>query len=161
MTERARSRALADMLSGIVNSPSFNPDQPEDVERLNMLKSELSSTYTQLMGNTTAVAERGTFAELQANALRLEREINRLHLKSATSSGSDLDLIGSNTLFEEIQSKISEDTLVLAYYACGDDLFLFAVTHDTQQLVSQFLQVATNLHFQRVKPSAHSPGFAN
>src|ERR671921_345218 len=118
IAERAKSRALVDLLTGVVKeSPTRADDAVEG--RIRDLQSDLNVTYTQMFEGTDD--GHGTpLPDLRGRAIELEREISQLRLRAAATS----DLFTPPVAPDSLEHPPSDVTLV-AYHLVGDEIVTF------------------------------------
>jgi len=117
VAERAKSRALVDLLTGVAREspdPTHHPLQ----ERIRSLQADLNATYNQLLG--AGELPPGTpLPDLHGRAVELEREISELRLR-LTPTASD-----PFTSTAEIWEDFPADVTLLAYHIVGDEIVSF------------------------------------
>jgi tetratricopeptide (TPR) repeat protein len=121
VAEKAKSRALVDLLTGVVDRvPAASMDRKLE-ERLLDLQADLNATYNRLLGFTDVEDEHeALIVDLQKRAVELEREISRLRLH-APSSDPFTDPIS----FADVQEELPSDVLLLTYHIVGDEIMAF------------------------------------
>lgn len=119
VAERAKSRALVDLLTGVVDRmPAAAPDG--DQERMRDLQADLNAVYGQLLGGT-GEEQPSRLPELQRRAVELEREISRIRLEA--SSSQDLFSIALPT--ETVEERLPADITMLSYHMIGGAFVAF------------------------------------
>jgi CHAT domain-containing protein len=141
MAERAKSRALADVLSGHIQPMQLTHAAAEiDVQtRLRALQSELDAAYTALLRNE-GESEKDQ-ESTQERALALERELSRLQLQLPVSKATD-NHSGWHEL--DILAHLPEDAVVISYMMCDDDIVAFVVVQRhvmDARIVTQITQI--------------------
>ena len=127
VAERAKSRALADLLSGVAGEPATIADDALE-GRILALQSELNVAYTQMLGGTE---EPGSpLPDLRGRATELEAEISRLQLRAAAAPDPFSPPAPSDSL-EDLPS----DLTLLAYHGVGDEIAAFISTRDGVEAV--------------------------
>lgn len=121
VAERAKSRALVDLLSGMTERESSA--DPELDRRLRGLQADLNAAYSGLLGSHDGEREI-PISELQARAVELEGEIGRLRLQ-ATADGSPSELFAVPMPPGAIRNDLPADVALLAYHAAGDEILAF------------------------------------
>jgi tetratricopeptide (TPR) repeat protein len=118
IAERAKSRALVDLLTGAVKeSPTRADDAVEG--RIRDLQSDLNVTYTQMFEGTDD--GHGTpLPDLRGRAIELEREISQLRLRAAATS----DFFTPPVAPDNLEHPPPDVTLV-AYHLVGDEIVTF------------------------------------
>lgn len=153
--ERARSRALVDMLGGVVNVRSRPRDafEAELVQRLEELRNELQWFYSQL--------NRGD------GSPRSARDIEALHVEIRTREGAVLDIRRrleqrggtepgrvAPLQTQELQASLGRDTALVEYFSIDGSLLAFVVTEGNVDVVrdlaaeSEIEAAVKNLRFQ-------------
>jgi CHAT domain-containing protein len=119
IAERAKSRALVDLLTGVVKeSPTRADDAVEG--RIRDLQSDLNVTYTQMFEGTDDDGHGTPLPNLRGRAIELEREISQLRLRAAATS----DLFTPPVASDSLEHPPSDATL-LAYHLVGDEIVTF------------------------------------
>ena len=119
IAERAKSRALVDLLTGVVKeSPTRADDAVEG--RIRDLQSDLNVTYTQMFEGTDDDGHGTPLPDLRGRAIELEREISQLRLRAAATS----DLFTPPVAPDSLEHPPSDVTLV-AYHLVGDEIVTF------------------------------------
>lgn len=120
VAERAKSRALVDLLTGVVGRmPSATPDGDQD--RLRDLQAELNAVYSQLLDGTGDERSVSRLPELQRRAVQLERKISRMRLEASSSQ----DLFSISLPTETVQERLPADITMLSYHVIGDEIIAF------------------------------------
>jgi hypothetical protein len=119
IAERAKSRALVDLLTGVVQS-SATPSDDAVEGRIHDLQSDLNVTYSRMFGGTDDDGDGRPLPDLRGRAVQLEREISHLRLRSAATS----DLFAPPEASDSLQHLPSDVTL-LAYHLVGDEIVTF------------------------------------
>jgi CHAT domain-containing protein len=144
--ERARSRALVDMLGGAFKerldpSDSFEADL---LTQLETLREELNWYYSQINRPSDDVTSRGTgvmaamheaVRERETAVLQITRQLQQLG-KSSLIQVEPLDL-------EFLQCKLSEDTVLVEYFSLDGELLAFVVTNERVDVIRQLGSEAT------------------
>lgn len=126
ISERAKSRALVDLITGVAEVGVASTENPEVEERLRNLQADLNTTYGRMLGGV----EQGvgsSLQDLQKRANQLETSVGRLRLQAAASS--DPFAAPAATL-ENVLERHSFDGTLLAYHAIGDEILAFVVSGD-------------------------------
>ena len=119
IAERAKSRALVDLLTGVVKESATPADDAVE-RRIRDLQSDLNVTYTRMLGSTEDDGHGMPVPDLRGRAVELEREINQLRLRAAATS----DLFAPPEASDSLQNLPSDVTL-LAYHLVGDEIVTF------------------------------------
>lgn len=135
VADRAKSRALVDLLIGVTKEDSLEADDPELRERARSLQADLNSTYSELLGSASEDGESSmALPNLHARAVKLEQEISRLRLQ-VTATDSPRDLFAPSVLPDNVQDRIEADTTLLAYHVAGDEILVFVSVEGRLQVV--------------------------
>jgi CHAT domain-containing protein/tetratricopeptide (TPR) repeat protein len=135
--ERARSRALADMLAGTVEVRPKPRDAFEAglLSQLDGLREELSWFYSQInrsesegaRGPEALAALQAAVREREAQVLELNRRLNQR--AGAAPGGSD------EVGVEQLRRELGEDTALVEYFALDGGLLAFVVTRERVEAV--------------------------
>ncbi|MGF1471228.1 MAG: CHAT domain-containing protein [Rubrobacteraceae bacterium] len=132
VAERAKSRSLVDLLTGVAIRDSTSTD-PELQERLQDLQADLNAVYSRLL-HAEEGTRKMTFSPLNDRATELEQEISRLWLQAAASAtASDLPAF-SSPLETTVETAPPGVTLV-AYHTVGEEVLAFVTTQDSIRVV--------------------------
>ncbi len=121
IAERAKSRALVDLLTGVVKESTAPADDAVEGQ-IRDLQSELNVTYSQMFGGTDGDGPGTPLPDLRGRAIEFEREISQLRLRAAAAS--DPDLFTPPAASESLERPPSDVTL-LAYHLVGDEIVTF------------------------------------
>jgi tetratricopeptide (TPR) repeat protein len=122
VAERAKSRALADLLTGVAREPAMIADDARE-GRIRDLQSELNVAYTQMLGGTE---EPGIpLPDLRGRAAELEAEIGRLQLHATVVHDPFSPPAPSDSLED-----LPQDVTLLAYHGVGDEIVAFISTRN-------------------------------
>ncbi|MCA1710004.1 MAG: CHAT domain-containing protein, partial [Actinobacteria bacterium] len=119
IAERAKSRALVDLLTGVVKESATPADDAVE-GRMRDLQSDLNVTYTRMFGSTEDDGHATPLPDLRGRAIELEREISQLRLRAAATS----DLFAPPVASDSLEHPPSDVTL-LAYHLVGDEIVTF------------------------------------
>jgi CHAT domain-containing protein len=126
VAEKAKSRALADLLTGVVERAPAASADPDLEEQLRGLQADLNATYNRLLG--VASDDEVPISNLQQRALELEREISRLRLQATAIPDPFADL---GTLEDEALERLPTDAVLLTYHIVGDEILAFVKAGDS------------------------------
>lgn len=127
VAERAKSRTLVDLLTGVVATKPADPGEPEQEDRLRRLQADLNATYSRLLGGP-ADEDRGTpLPDLNARAIELEEEIGRIRLQQVSAGVFSVPFAEAEPP-GSIEERLPDDAVLLAYHLIGDEVaaFLYA-----------------------------------
>lgn len=148
VAEQAKSRALVDMLTGVVETKPAMPSDPELATQLRTLQADLNAIYNEILGSAGDREHHAPLPELHARATELEREISRLRLQ-ASAKMTAVDPFEVSLPLDAIQAQLPPDVVLVAYHILGDEIMAFisaggcirAVRHlSTSALVHELLQ---------------------
>jgi tetratricopeptide (TPR) repeat protein len=117
IAERAKSRALVDLLTGVVKESATPADDAVE-GRIRDLQSDLNVTYTQMLEGTDG--DGPPLPDLRGRAIELEREISQLRLRAAATSDLFTPPVASDSLKHP-----PSDVMLLAYHLAGDEIVTF------------------------------------
>lgn len=120
VAERAKSRTLVDLLTGVVTPQQSISDEPALAAKLQSLQSDLSAAYNKLL----EVSGESDLKEVRNRAIRLEQEIGQLRLRAVGASGAT-DQIAQPLSFDAIQPLLPRDLILLSYHILGDEILAF------------------------------------
>nr|MDQ3387146.1 tetratricopeptide repeat protein [Actinomycetota bacterium] len=118
VAERAKSRALADLIAGGVGKSSAASRDDEIEERLRVLQVDLNATYSRMLGGTED-GQDVPVAGLQDRAAGIESEISRLRLQAGATSA---DPFAASVSPEGILERLPLDATLLAYHIVEDEV---------------------------------------
>ena len=129
VAERAKSRGLVDLLTGVARLGAPVAEEPL-YERIRKLQSDLNATYNQLLG----VGEdppRIPLPDLHGRTIELEREISELRLRTVPATSDPFTTPAPPDVWEELPS----DMTLLAYHITGDEIIAFVGGRDRIRIV--------------------------
>lgn len=140
VAERARSRALADLLVGLAKGPTGRGDAAAAAE-VRKLQADLNATYGQLLGGTHGGRPEGVPpAELRGRAVELERRISRLRLRAPSAKP---DPFAPPPEQDHPQDHPAPDVPLLSYHAAGDEIVAFVVAGENVRVARGLGSVAS------------------
>lgn len=119
VAERAKSRALVDLLTGVIEKDRRDTPADGHDELIRDLQADLNAIYSKLLAVDEESASR--FPDLQRRAVALEREISRLRLETAPSS----DLFAAAMPPEAVQERLPPDVALLSYHIVEEEIIAF------------------------------------
>ncbi|TCJ18325.1 CHAT domain-containing protein [Rubrobacter taiwanensis] len=112
--ERAKSRALVDLLTGIVGKEPSTGGELQ--HRIQELQADLNAIYNQMLeGTGEEILEPGS------RAAELETEINRLRIQAAATASPDPFAASPNTT----PDRLPADEFLAAYHIVGEEILAF------------------------------------
>jgi CHAT domain-containing protein len=124
VAERAKSRALVDLLTGVADKEPGMLADPELERQLQTLQADLNAIYTELLGGPGANKRRASVPDMQARTIELEQEISRLRLQ-ALAAGPTPNPFAASMPTEAILHQLPSDTTLLAYHVIEDEILAF------------------------------------
>ena len=136
--ERARSRALVDLLGGALPARPRARDAYEArlLERLSELREDLSWLYSQIYrpAGSDAPPTPETLAGLHASVRDGERSVAETLRQLEQSGGGTLVRVEPLEL-DELQRHLGPDTALVEYYVLDNEILAFVVTEDQVNVV--------------------------
>jgi CHAT domain-containing protein len=139
VAEKAKSRALADLLTGVVDRAPAASSDPELEEQLRELQADLNATYNRLLGVAGEDEDEAPVSDLQVRAIELEREIGRLRLQATAIPDPFADL---GALEDDVLERLPTDVALLTYHVTGDEIMAFVSAGDDIGIVRNLGSVA-------------------
>ncbi len=137
VAEQAKSRALADLLVGIVRKkPAASVDAGSE-DQLQDLQADLNTIYDRLLAG--ASEQESPLSELHERASDIEQEISRVQLQAAASSSDPFTV---STPLDAVQELIPDDVILLAYHIVGDEIMAFVNINGDIRIVRRLGTVA-------------------
>src|SRR5215216_1484932 len=133
VAEKAKSRALVDLLTGVIERAPTASAAPELEEQLRELHADLNATYNRLLGVAGEDEDEMLVPDLQKRAVELESEISRLRLQATAIPDpfADLGAVEDDTALEQLPS----DVALLTYHIVGDEIMAFVNVGDSIRVV--------------------------
>ena len=129
VAERAKSRALVDLLTGVARGPARIADGPLQ-ERIRSLQADLNATYNRLLG-IGETAPGMPLPNLHGRAVELEREISELRLRSVPTTTDPFTTTAPSEVWEDFPS----DVTLLAYHVMDEEIIAFVGRRDGIRIV--------------------------
>ena len=136
VAERAKSRTLVDLLTGVVTPRHDLSDDPTLAAKLRSLQADLSATYNKVL----EAAGEGDLMESRNRAARLEQEISRLRLH-AVADDTELDQFAQPLSFDAIQAQLQPDLMLVAYHIVGNEILAFLYHQGELQIVRDLTRI--------------------
>jgi len=138
VAERAKSRTLVDLLTGVITPQGPVSVDPALAARLQSLQADLSATYNKFL----EAAGEDNLIELRNRAIRLEQEIGQLRLHAMSDASAD-DQFAQPLSFQALQAKLSPDLMLVAYHIVGEEILAFIYQQGELQVVRNLTRVQT------------------
>ena len=122
VAERAKSRALLDLLTGAVQQQLAVAGDDAYAARLLALERDLTAVYNRLL-NDDQDEQGQRRATLHMRAERLEAEISRLRLLSGSPLGADC--LGAPMSLEQVRGQLPSDVTLIAYHVLAGEVVAF------------------------------------
>jgi tetratricopeptide (TPR) repeat protein len=136
--EKAKSRTLVDLLTGVIEKVPTASTDPQLEERIRKLQADLNATYNQLLDFTNEEDEHETrIPDLQERAVQLESKISRLRLHARS-----YDPFTAPISFADTREQLPSDVMLLAYHVVGDEIMAFVDEDDGMRVVRNLGSVA-------------------
>ena len=129
VAERAKSRGLVDLLTGVAKGSAQTADVPLQ-ERIRSLQADLNATYNQLLG-INEIPPRVPLPDLHGRTIELEREISELRLRAVPATSDPFTTAAPPDVWEELPS----DMMLLVYHITGDEIIAFVGGRDQVRIV--------------------------
>jgi CHAT domain-containing protein len=123
VAERAKSRTLVDLLTGVILPDRTPSDDPALATHLRTLQADLSATYNKFLDASTGSGD-ADWLEMQARADKLEQEISLLRLRAASRPIAP-DPFAIPFSLDSLQAQLPADLILLAYHIVGDEILAF------------------------------------
>jgi CHAT domain-containing protein len=134
VAERAKSRALVDLLTGVAESAPAASSDLELRARVQTLRADLNGVYGELLGGFEEDEHYVPIQDLHKRAVELEQEIGRLRLQ-ASAIGHTPNPFEESVPPDEIQRQLPSDVPLLAYHVAGNEILAFVHTHGRIRVV--------------------------
>jgi CHAT domain-containing protein len=131
VAERAKSRTLVDLLTGVVSPRPAVADNPVLAAKLESLQGDLSAAYNKVL----EVAGEREVNEWRDRASRLEQEISQLRLRAAQFADAAPDQFARPLSFEELQAQLPPDLMLVAYHIVGEEILVFLYSKGELQVL--------------------------
>ncbi len=129
VAERAKSRALIDLLTGVAKEPAHTTDNALQ-ERIQNLQADLNTTYNQLLGTGQSELV-APLPDLRGRAIELEEEISQLRLRAIPATSDPFATSTPSDTWEDMPT----DVALLAYHVIGDEIIAFVGARDSMRVV--------------------------
>lgn len=143
LTERAKSRALVDLLSGVIQSQLDQPADPTTTQQLQELQADLNAIYNEMLtGNANENLRTADISILQHRALELEQTISRLRLQPGAVSPRESAMSAPALPSAALWQALAPDQALVVYHMLGSEIIAFVCVNRQIQLVRQLSSVA-------------------
>ncbi|NUM47232.1 MAG: CHAT domain-containing protein [Anaerolineales bacterium] len=127
IAERAKSRALVDLLTGLVDVRLHSPLDVNLSERLLVLQADLNAIYNEMLNPVKSGGERYVpFENLSDQALLLENEIHLLQLQTIGTHGTP-PTFDQSVALATIQASLPADVTLVVYHLMGEEVMAFFI----------------------------------
>lgn len=134
VVERAKSRALVDLITGVVRRKASGVADPSLEDRGRTLQADLNAIYSELLEDLGDDGPRAPSRDLQARATELEQEIKTLRLRAA-ADGHTVDLFTVPVPQGVVRNDVASGTLLLTYYVVDEEILAFVKTAGHTQVL--------------------------
>jgi tetratricopeptide (TPR) repeat protein len=121
VAERAKSRALVDLLTGVAEPGTSSNGDSELDERIRAMQADLNAVYNRMLG---AGDDEDGAPDLGERAAELEEGISRLRFQAAATSA---DPFAAPPTTEDSLSRLPSNVAMLAYHTVGDEILAFVI----------------------------------
>lgn len=138
VAERAKSRTLVDLLTGVVTPRRATSDDLARTAKLESLQADLSAAYNKMF----EAASETDLTELRSRAVRLEHEISQLRLQEAHFAPvAERDEFAQPLSFEALQAQLPPDLMLVSYHIVGEEILAFVHSRGELQVTRYLTQV--------------------
>ena len=137
VAERAKSRTLVDLLTGVVMPRQAVSNDPVLAARLGSLQADLSASYNKFL----EAAGESDLMELRKRAILLEQEISQLRLRAAGEAAAATEEFAQPLSFEAFQAQLPPDLMLVAYHIVGEEILAFLHQQGELQVVRDLSRV--------------------
>lgn len=123
LAEQVKSRALVDLVTGIIDTGPVLPGDPHLVAQLQTLRADLNATYNTFLGRPVTDEPVLFPPELLARARALEQKIDRLQQEASLAQTVNTDMTALP--LDAIQTQLPQDICLLAYHVIEDEIMAF------------------------------------
>lgn len=142
VAERAKSRALVDLLSGVIQAKQDVTVAPEITEPLQTLQADLNAIYNEILaGNPQSRTRPQDVIALKARAVELEQTISRLRLRNADLQ-SQVEPGKPPPVQPTVWETLEDNLALVVYHIIGDEIMAFVCTAGQLHLVRRLSTVS-------------------
>lgn len=134
VSEQAKSRALLDLISGVITADTPNQAETAETAQLQALQADLNAIYNEMLDSSSQNRPEGQQQTIQARAAELENSISQLRLRLA-ATGDATELWAAPLSLEVIQKHLPDDATLLAYHILEDEIIAFIIKQQSIQVV--------------------------
>ena len=138
VAERAKSRTLVDLLTGVITPQQAVSVDPALAAKLGSLQADLSAAYNKFLEE----AGEDNLIELRNRASQLEQEISQLRLQAAGDAIAP-DQFSQPLPFEAFQALLPPDLMLVAYHIVGEEILAFLHWQGELRVVRDLTRVST------------------
>ncbi|MBX3055543.1 MAG: CHAT domain-containing protein [Anaerolineae bacterium] len=133
VAEQAKSRALLDLISGVITADTPGQAETPEAAQLQALQADLNAIYNEMLdgGQSRPADQQQT---IQSRAAELENAISQLRLRLA-AIGDAAEWWATPLPLETVQGHLPEDTTLLAYHIIEDEIIAFVIKQQSIQVV--------------------------
>jgi CHAT domain-containing protein len=141
VTEQAKSRTLADLIMGLVETKLATNAEPEENQRLQDLRAELNATYNQALRGAQDGERAVSWQELNERSIALTNEISRLSLGLTDYWTSKATAHAPS--FDTTQTQLSPTLTLLTYHILADEVLVFVYRKGRLRVKRRLADVST------------------
>lgn len=143
LAERAKSRALVDLLSGALQNQLEQTTDPATTQQLQEFQAELNAIYNEMLtGNANENIRTADISILQHRALELEQSISRLRLQTEIGVTSEPTMPLRALPIENIWQMLARDQALIVYHVVDAEIMAFVCVNQQMHLVRHLSTVA-------------------
>jgi tetratricopeptide (TPR) repeat protein len=117
ISERAKSRALVDLITGVIEEPVTTADEALTAQIRN-LQSDLNATYNQLLDGANREESGATLPDLRGRTVELETEISQLLMRAPSTTVHPL-------ASPDTRECLPNDVTLVAYHVVSEEIVAF------------------------------------
>ncbi len=139
-TERAKSRALVDLLADRARGKMLEPRTSWSALRVAHLRERLNASYQRIFRHTTGREQRSARAlqRARSQACELEEEMARLLREARLRDPEAASLVTVDTPnLKTVRRDLAPDTVLIEYMVTPTELLIFLVARDAYRVVRQ------------------------
>lgn len=140
VAERAKARALVDLLTGVIRAAPAAGQGTTFARRIQVLQADLNVTYNELLSSASQRAESHLEA-LHRRAADLEQQISRLRL--AHAEHATIELTVSTPALDTLLQRLPRREILIAYTTIGAEIIALVCTAREIRAVRAVSSVST------------------
>lgn len=149
IAERAKSRALVDLLSGVIQYRSTQTTDDATVAELQKWQTELNAIYNEMLAGNSDASDNNDenqsrtvdISRVQSRAIELEQAISRSRLRSNPADVPQALPTSQPLHAESFLQSLPPDLILLVYHVVGDEIMAFVCTKGRLHVVRHLANV--------------------